>query len=69
MQPNFYVRLAESMGACEALTLLLDVLQGEGGGMNPQAAQQQEERRRAMEEQKDSMLSQILTQDARERCA
>ena len=42
-------------------------LQGEGGVPSSQGAQQQEERRRAMEEQKDSMLSQILTQDARER--
>lgn len=36
--------------------------------MSNQQAQQQEERRRAVEEQKDSLLAQILTQDARERC-
>ena len=39
-----------------------------GGGRNSELAQQQEERRRAVEEQKEGILAQILTQDARERC-
>lgn len=38
-----------------------------GGGRNSEMAQQQEERRRAIEEQKEGILAQILTQDARER--
>jgi programmed cell death protein 5 len=43
-------------------------LQAEGGGgRSSEMAQQQEERRRAVEEQKESIIAQILTQDARER--
>eukprot|EP01027_Heterolobosea_sp_BB2_P000732 GEZU01001072.1.p1 GENE.GEZU01001072.1~~GEZU01001072.1.p1 ORF type:complete len:144 (-),score=37.61 GEZU01001072.1:21-395(-) len=42
-------------------------LQAQQGGGAAAAAQQQEERRRAMEEQRKHILSQILTNDARER--